>query len=294
MGDQNQAILIVGCGPVGRAVGGLLLERGFEVTGVVRTRETGEKVAEAGIEPLVHDLDETDRPLPEAFAARRLCYFAPPPRDGVADPRLRGMLERLPAVENRRLVYLGTTGVYGDCHGEWVDETRPLDPLADRAKRRVDAEEALMAWREAGGGEAVRLRVAGIYGPGRLPEARLRKGAPMVREDQAPYTNRIHIDDLARICVAAMERGGDGEVYNVSDGHPGTMTDYFNRVADRLGLPRPPQVPLEAGSEVLGAGMLSYLQESRRLDNRKMLRELEIDLLYPTLAEGLAQGDSPK
>jgi nucleoside-diphosphate-sugar epimerase len=245
-------------------------------------------VAAAGITPLLLDLDDHSSPLPDAFDCHQIFYFAPPPRDGLVDVRLRGLLDRLRSFPQRRLVYIGTTGVYGDCAGDWVDETRPLAPQAERAKRRADAEQALMQWRDSGGAEVIRLRVAGIYGPGRLPEARLRKGTPMVAEAQAPYTNRIHIHDLARVCLAAMARGRDGEAYNVSDGNPGTMTDYFNRVAELLGLPRPPSVPLDAGAEVLGAGMLSYLQESRRLDNRKMLADLAIELRYPTLAEGLA------
>jgi nucleoside-diphosphate-sugar epimerase len=130
--------------------------------------------------------------------------------------------------------------------------------------------------------------VAGIYGPGKLPLARLRRGEPTVRESEAPYTNRIHIDDLVRVCLAALARGGDGEVYNVSDGVPGNMTDYFNQVADWAGLPRPPQIPLAEATDRLSAGMLSYLQESRRLDSGKLRRELGVALRYPDLASGLA------
>jgi nucleoside-diphosphate-sugar epimerase len=151
----------------------------------------------------------------------------------------------------------------------------------------MDGESRLREWRERSGGELVILRVAGIYGPGKLPLERLRQGLPLIRESEAPFSNRIHVADLVRVCVAAMERGGDGEIYNVSDGHPTTMTDYFNRLADTVGLPRPPLISLAEGEQQLSAGMMSYMRESRRLDNRKMLRELGVKLQYPTLAQGL-------
>jgi nucleoside-diphosphate-sugar epimerase len=168
-----------------------------------------------------------------------------------------------------------------------VDETREANPQVDRARRRWDAEQALRAWRERGGGELVILRVAGIYGPGKLPLARLRKQVPMVAEGDAPWTNRIHADDLVEVCLAAMARGGDGEIYNVSDGRPGNMTDYFNRVADLAGLARPPLISLQQAQQELSPGLLSYLGESRRMDNAK-LRELQVSLRYPDLDSGLA------
>ncbi len=110
----------------------------------------------------------------------------------------------------------------------------------------------------------------------------------MIRESEAPYSNRIHAHDLVRICIAALDRAPAGEVFNACDGHPTTMTDYFNRVADLTGLPRPPTIPLGGADARLSPGMMSYMRESRRLDNRKLLERLKIELRYPTLAEGLA------
>jgi nucleoside-diphosphate-sugar epimerase len=185
------------------------------------------------------------------------------------------------------VVYLSTTGVYGDCKGAWVDETRPVNPTVDRAHRRLDAETRWRTWSRQTGGELVILRVAGIYGPGKLPVKRLQSNQPMVREADSPITNHIHSLDLVRICLAAMQRGRSGELYNVSDGHPGTMTGYFNQVADFLGLPRPPQISAAEAQQQLSPGMLSYLEESRRLSNKKMLDQLGEVLDYPTLAEGL-------
>jgi nucleoside-diphosphate-sugar epimerase len=277
-------MLIVGCGYVGRRVAALYRSQGEPVTGVVRTAASAEQLAAAGIVPLQADLDG-DFELPAH--APRVLYLVAPPDEGTMDPRIGRFLEAAQRRGVRRIVYLGTTGVYGDCGGDWVDEDRPVRPSVDRARRRWDAETRLREWSARTGGELVILRVAGIYGPGRLPLERLRSGLPMVAQDEAPWTNRIHADDLAAVCVAAMERGRNGAVYNVSDGHPGNMTDYFNRVADATGLPRPPVIRMADAGGRLSEGLLSYLRESRRLSNRRMLDELGVVLRYPTLAEGL-------
>ncbi|HHH13814.1 MAG TPA: SDR family oxidoreductase [Thiolapillus brandeum] len=278
-------MLIVGCGHVGTLLARTLGTS--RVAGLVRSTDSARRLEAAGIAPRVLDLD---RPLPDPLPdARRIWYLAPPPKRGVEETRMKHFLQALARDGRpRRLVYLGTTGVYGDCHGEWVDEHRPIAPRAERALRRADAETRLQAWREEGGGELVLLRVAGIYGPGKLPLARLKAGRPMIAPEQAPWTNRIHVDDLVQVLVAAMERGCDGAIYNVSDGHPGNMADYFNAVADAAGLPRPPVIdPAEAEGK-LSAGLRAYLAESRRIDNRRMLRELGVELRYPTLEAGLA------
>jgi nucleoside-diphosphate-sugar epimerase len=279
--------LIIGCGYLGRAVASAYLEQGVSVTGLVRTPESAEKLRALGIQAAVADLDSTLLPqLP--LKSADIFNFCPPPAAGEQDSRMRQLIQEFSRQgDPRRIVHLSTTGVYGDCGGAWVDESHPVSPVATRAKRRWDGETLLREWRDRSAGELVVLRVAGIYGPGKLPLERLRNGLPLLRESEAPFSNRIHIADLARVCVAAMDRGRDGEVYNVSDGHPTTMTDYFNRLADAAGLPRPPLIALAQGEEQLSAGMMSYMRESRRLDNRKMLRELGVRLQYPTLAQGL-------
>jgi nucleoside-diphosphate-sugar epimerase len=188
----------------------------------------------------------------------------------------------------RRIVYISTSAVYGDCRGAWITETQTPNPTTDRGYRRLDAEQQLTAWCQAHKMQWIILRVPGIYGPGKLPLARLRKGTPVLREQDAPYTNRIHADDLAAICIAAMNSATCNTVYNASDGHPGNMTDYFFRVADAAGLPRPPEVNREEAQAVLSPGMLSFLQDSRRMSNRKLLAELDIVLQFPNLAAGLA------
>jgi nucleoside-diphosphate-sugar epimerase len=242
----------------------------------------------AGIQPVPGDLDDAGSLGDVAVAGALVYYFAPPPSLGASDPRLETLVSRFsPPNLPERVVLISTTGVYGDCKGEWVTETRAPNPQTDRARRRLAAEQALAQWANDHGVGYVILRVPGIYGPGRLPEERLRRGEPVLREEEAPFSNRIHADDLARVCVAAARRGRPGSVYNVSDGHPSTMTDYFYRVARLLGLPRPSAISLEEARQKLSAGMISYLTESRRIDNVRMQEELGVRLRYPDLETGL-------
>lgn len=288
---SGRGVLIVGCGYVGRRVAGLELDGGAAVAALARSGASAERLRAHGIEPLSGDLDAPAslRSLPASGVD--LYCLAPPPSRGVTDPRLAALLDVLvPGNRPRRIVLISTTGVYGDCHGEWVDETRAPNPTADRARRRLDAEKQLRAFGVRTGCEVVILRVPGIYGPDRLPVERLRKGLPLLREDEAPWSNRVHVDDLVAACLAAMARGRGGAVYNISDGHPSTMTDYFRRVADALALPRPNEIARAAAGDHIDAGMLSYLAESKRIDNRRMREELGVVLRYPTLAQGLAAG----
>jgi nucleoside-diphosphate-sugar epimerase len=168
-----------------------------------------------------------------------------------------------------------------------VTEDSPANPQTARGRRRLDAENALRTWGLGHGVPVVILRVPGIYGPGRLPVTAIKERRPVVAEIESGFTNRIHSEDLADICVAAAERGRPDSIYNVSDGHPGTLAGYYNAVADALGLPRPPVISRDAAGQVLSAGMLSYLRESRRIDNRRMREELGVTLRYPTLEAGL-------
>jgi nucleoside-diphosphate-sugar epimerase len=284
---MDRVMLIIGCGYIGRALGARRLLAGDAVSGVVFTLESSLQLRKIGINPLALDLDQGVEQLP-LEGEDRIFYLAPPPDAGVRDNRMGLFLGALRKQRlTPRIVYVSTTGVYGDCRGELVDENRPVQATTDRARRRLDAELKLMEWGLQGEGELVILRVAGIYGPGRLPLARLRQGLPMIRESEAPWSNRIHADDLVTVCEAAMERGGDGEIYNVSDGTPGNMAEYYNLVADLAGLRRPPVISRAEAQTELPATMLSYLKESRRIDNRKMIHDLGVTLKYPTLREGL-------
>lgn len=274
--------LIVGCGDTGLRVARRLRECGQTVCAVVRSIESRDALAAEGLASSALDLD-AEITLPEAD---QVLWFAPPPERGSTDPRIRRWLSGL-THEPRRIVYISTSGVYGDCQGRWIDETEPCHPKTDRGRRRLDAELALQAFAGRSGSEVVILRVPGIYGPGRMPTARLRSGLAVVFEKESPYTNRIHIDDLATVARAAMQRSKPGAAYNVSDGHPTTMSDYFLRCSRLLGLPEPPRVSLATARATFTPALLSFLDESKRLINRRMIEELGVDLLYPNLDAGL-------
>ena len=281
-------MIILGCGYIGQALARRYRQRGEAVIGVVRGAERAAEVEAAGARASQLDLSRDDL-APLKFAGEQVFHLAPPPNTGNDDPLTAHLIKAFESDGHpRRLVYIGTTGIYGDCAGAWVDEDWPPRPTAARSWRRWDAEQRLRQWSRDTGAELVILRVAGIYACDRLPLARIRSAQPVVKADEAPWSNRIHAEDLVEICIAAMERAPAGAVYNVCDGHPSTMTDYFCQVADAAGLPQPPQIPLAAADGQVSAGMLSYLKESRRLSNQRLLDELEISLRYPTLTQGLA------
>jgi nucleoside-diphosphate-sugar epimerase len=285
----DNAVLILGCGDVGRRVAALLQSARSSPTCIVRSSESLNTLLSAGLDACCVDLDAAGSSFDGSGGYSEIYYFVPPPPAGEADPRMTGFLRGLPdSAPPRRIVYISTSAVYGDCGGAWITEEQPLNPSTARGRRRLDAERQLLSWCGDNGCELTLLRVPGIYGPGKLPLARLREGLPVLCEAEAPYTNRIHVDDLAAICVAAMRSRRSNTVFNVSDGHPGNMTDYFFRVADAAGLPRPPQVSREEAQRVLSPGMLSFLNDSRRMDNTRLLEELEISLQYPDLESGLA------
>ena len=284
--SSSDPVFIIGCGDIGRRVARLEQVEGRGVVGLARSPLTASALAKNGIGVIAGDLDRPGSLTELPSRVSTLYYFAPPPSSGDDDPRLDNALDAVPVLP-ARLVYISTSGVYGDCAGAWIDEAWPLNPRTARGKRRLAAELALGDWGRRTGVPIVILRVPGIYGPGRLPLERVRRQAAVIDPREAPYTNRIHADDLAAACFAAARLGQPGQAYNISDGHPTTMTDYFWRIADLHGLPRPPAVSLAEAREVLSPAMLSFLEESRRLVNRRMLDELGVKLRYPDLASGL-------
>lgn len=286
----KQADLIVGCGDIGRRVARLEISDGRTVLGLARSESTAATLRAMGLGVIRSDLDDVSSLMALPDRVSTLYYFAPPPSTGSDDPRLRNCLHALKGLPER-LVYISTSGVYGDCGGDWIDEECPLNPKSDRGKRRMAAEQVLEDWSRRTGVPVIILRVPGIYGPGRLPVVRVRQGVPVLIPEESPYSNRIHADDLAAACVASARRGQPGRAYNISDGHPTTMTDYFWRIADLHGLPRPPAISLAEARSVLTPAMLSFLEESKRLINRRMLDELKVSLKYPDLASGLAHCD---
>lgn len=274
--------LIMGCGDIGQRVAALYSQEKQQITGVVKTSTSAEKCRKKGINVQQLDMDKQSSTSLH-IENQDLYYFVPPPSQGEKDERLRRFLEPL-SVRPRKIVLISTTGVYGDCAAEWIDETQVPEPKADRAKRRYHAEKILQAWCTSNRVPWVILRVPGIYALDRLPLARIAKGTPMVREEDAGWTNRIHADDLAMIAKTAMQSPrADGQIYNACDGNPSIMTHYFDQVADYANLPRPPKITLAEAESQLSAGMLSYLKESRKISSKKVLSELNITLKYPNL-----------
>ena len=282
-----QQVTIIGCGDIGERVAKIWYSRGLPVHVVVRNTERAQYLSNQNFDVILADLDRDD--LSHIPSENQwLFWFAPPGLDGCEDSRIRRWLMGLDEKSlPKKIVYISTSGVYGDCQGAWVDESTPVNPQSERAKRRVDAEQQLSAWCERHQVPYVILRVPGIYGPGRWPIATIKRAQPVLKRAESPFSNRIHQDDLAQICVAAMLRKEGVGIINVGDGQQSTMSDYFQSVAKAFDLPIPKEVSWDEAQRVLSPGMLSYLTESRRINNQKMLTSLNIKLRYPTLEDAL-------
>ncbi len=233
------------------------------------------------------DLDRPQTLVPGRVDA--VLHLAPPPGEGDHDTRTANLLAVLEAgrILPTRLVYVSTSGVYGDCAGALVDEARPIAPQTARARRRADAEQRLALWCSSHAAQLIVLRVPGIYAPDRVPLARLRAGTPVLRAEDDVYTNHIHADDLAAIAARALEEDAPGGIYNAADDSEMRMADWLDLVADRHALARPQRLPRAELKERVSAELYSFMSESRRLDNRRLKRELGIRLRYPTVHEGL-------
>lgn len=281
----NLDVLVVGCGDIGRRVATTLMAMGREVSALVRSQSSKVQLECLGIHSIALDLDHLNDAAGLEIQAQTVFYFAPPPPMGTTDLRMRAFLARLCAAQ--RLVYISTSGIYGDSEGAWVTEMTAPAPRTDRARRRLDAETQLEAALRHQISDLTLLRVPGIYSLERLPVERIVQKLPVVLPQEAPYSNRIHAEDLATACLRAGEEKSPPGIYNASDGHPSTMTDYFWHVADYLGLERPPAIPLKEACRILGPNMASFLEESRRLDNHQLLETLAVTLRYPNLDAAL-------
>ncbi len=302
---RRERLLIVGCGDVGlRVARDLHGQDGEAGSGeVVRTRSRLAVFAltsspsrvpllrQRGITPLLGNLDDAASLRRLAGLATRVVHLAPPPGEGYRDPRTQALnaalrLRALP----KAYVYGSTSGVYGDCRGELASEIRAAKAHSVRAIRRVDAERQVRHLSRATGLRASILRIPGIYAPDReggTPRTRLLKGTPVLQAQDDVFTNHIHADDLARACLRALWAGQPQRVYNINDDTCLKMGDYFDLAADLFGLPRPPRVPRSTAQDALPLVLLSFMGESRRMDNTRMKRELGLRLLYPTVAQGL-------
>lgn len=286
-----QRLLIVGSGDVARRLLPKLVKR-YRVYALLRDAARAAAWRDAGAVPIRADLDDHRSLGRLAGLADAVLHLAPPPAAGESDTRTRNLLAALAKGKSlpRCLIYVSTTGVYGDCGGDLVDETRAPHPESARARRRVDAERRLRAFGRRSPTRVSILRVPGIYAADRLPRERLQAGTPALIAADDVFTNHIHADDLAAACLAALRRGGANRVYNAVDDSDLKMGDYFDRVADALGLPRPPRLARAAAAQALSPVQLSFMRESRRIGNRRLKGELKLRLRYPTVDSGLAAG----
>jgi nucleoside-diphosphate-sugar epimerase len=282
-------LLIIGCGDVALRALAPLRER-YRIYALTRNRDRVPILRALGVVPIAGDLDDAASLDGLAGIAHDVLHSAPPPQHGTRDTRTAHLIAALAKGQSlpQQLVYISTSGVYGDCAGELVDETRTLRPQTARARRRADAERQLRAWGKRSRVRVSILRAPGIYSERRLPLARLAAGTPALRSMDDGYSNHVHADDLARMVISALRFGHAQRMYNASDDSVLKTGDYFDLVADRCGLPRPPRVSLSEASARIPASSLSFMHESRRLSNRRIKAELRVKLRYPTVGDGIA------
>ncbi|MEY8879069.1 MAG: SDR family oxidoreductase [Leptothrix sp. (in: b-proteobacteria)] len=287
---RQPRLLIIGCGDVGQRVVQALNGR-LRVRALTSQPQRVPALRALGVTPVLGNLDVAADLRRVSALAPWVLHLAPPATRGERDRRTRSLLSSWSrSCVVRRLVYASTSGVYGDAAGARFDETRPVRPATDRARRRVDAEESLRRWAVGAGTSAQILRIPGIYAGNRAgghPRERLLRGTPALTEADDVYTNHIHADDLARICLAALWRGAPQRVYHASDDSELQMGAYFDLAADLCGLPRPPRISRAEAGERLSPMLMSFMSESRRLDNRRLRKELRVVLRYPTVDTGL-------
>lgn len=285
-----QKLLIVGCGDVARRTLPRLIGH-YRVYALLRDAGKCAWWRQAGAIPVLADLDTPSNLARIAGLADLVLHFAPPPNivGTPVDTRTRNLLAALCKGKSlpQRLVYISTSGVYGDCQGEPIDETRVLRPDTARAVRRVDAERQLRSFGQRNKVAISILRAPGIYAAERLPIQRLAKGAMVLRAEEDVYTNHIHADDLALLACAALRYGRPNRVYNACDDSEMKMGDYFDLIADRFSLPRPARLTREEALATISPSLLSFMGESRRLANRRIKQELKARLRYPRIEDGV-------
>jgi nucleoside-diphosphate-sugar epimerase len=272
-----------------RALPQLMLR--WHVLALVRQHDP--QLAALGVTQIEGDLDQRDTLARLAGISDAVIHSAPPPPQGTGDTRTQNLIAVLQRGKSlpRQLVYISTSGVYGDCGGARVSETRKPAAQSARAARRVDAENRLRRFgrEERGLCRVSILRAPGIYAADRLPLERLHKRLPLMLHAEDSHTNHIHADDLARACIAALVRGRTNRVYNVNDDSSLAMGEWFDALADAFALPRAVRLPREEVRRAVPPLQWSFMNESRRLDNTRMKRELRLRLRYPTVATGLSK-----
>lgn len=290
---MHKHIKIIGCGYIGRKISKLLAVSGIQPDCFVRTEESLRICKKETYQALQFDLDKNNLQLDTdvlcGFSDSAIVYLVPPPPNGLQDTRIQNFLLMLRSLKlpPAKIVLISTTGIYGDCKGAWIDEDQQVNPQADRAHRRLSAERQLKEYCKKIKIPCIIFRVPGIYAADKLPIKRITSAEPIVSADDSGFTNRIHADDLSAFCVEALTCDVKAGVYNCCDGHPSTMNDYFIKVADAMALQRPVEISLQQARKELSPGMLSYLAESKRISNKKLLKNFTTRFKYPDLHAGL-------
>ena len=281
---KKKRLLIIGCGDIAKRAIKLLKGR-CHLYGLIRNPANIPILRELEVTPVIGDLDIPSSLARLAGLAEMILHTVPPPTTGDIDSRTTHLLNALTkgAMVPQRLVYISTSGVYGNCQGDFVSETRPVNPQTGRAKRRVNAEEQLRQWGKKFGVDICVLRAPGIYAIDRLPLERIKEGLPAIISEEDSYTNHIHAMDLARISIAGLWQTSAGRIFNATDGDSLKMGDYFDLIADSLRLPRPPRVSRDIAQKMLPSSLLSFTEESRRLINSRLQKELKIRLWYKSV-----------
>ncbi|MDH5517016.1 MAG: NAD-dependent epimerase/dehydratase family protein [Gammaproteobacteria bacterium] len=277
--------LIVGYGQLGSALCEQLLNHGQQVTTISRKQHA---VLSKHHQHLQIDLDNETNPIEITEQLDTLCYFAPPSDTDLTDQRLTQFLLALQSPV-AHIIYISTSGVYGDCAGQLIDEQYPTKPSASRSKRRLDAEQQLVQFNKSTSTAVTILRCAAIYSSNTVNRKRIAANTrPVINQNQAPYTNRIHLEDLVEVCVCAIKNTADGiEIYNVSDGHASTTTDHAWLLSDLAGLKRMPEIAIEDADQYYSPAYISYLNESKRLDITKLKKNLKPVFKFASISDGI-------
>ncbi len=284
----KKRLLIIGCGDIALRAVQLMRER-YRIYGLIRDSSKATALRALGIIPIIGDLDYPATLHRLAGLADLVLHTAPPPNSGKYDRRTTNLLNALGKgrMVPQRIVYISTSGVYGNCAGQLVPETRTLNPQTPRAIRRQDAEQQIRGWGQRHCVTVCILRAPGIYAADRLPIQRIKASTPALIPAEDCFTNHIHADDLARIACIALYRGKRGRSYNVTDDCPMKMGDYFDLVADHSKLPRPPRISYNEAKITLPPSLLSFMGESRRLVNTRLYKELRVGLRYSSVQDAL-------
>lgn len=275
-----------GLGYSARALAHRLTREGWDITGTSSRADGVGRIEAAGWRGHLYDGRAPGAGIAAALADVTHILVSPAP-DAEGDPVLRWHAADIAAAPRLRWIgYLSTVGVYGDHDGAWVDETTPRRPASERSRRRVLAEQAWLHFAECVPQAQVQVfRLAGIYGPGRSAIDDLREGTARRIVKPGQVFNRIHVDDIAHVLAAAMSGRGRSAIYNVTDDEPAPAQDVVAFGAELLGLPVPPEIPIEKAG--LGPMGVSFYGECKRVGNARLKAELVSELLYPSYREGL-------